>query len=86
MDIGVNPVMIVGYFIKEITIMIGHPEEETINYGRRNKMKKYMWFFIGYMTAIATIFIASCTITPLQADYSTPGHSEAFPLYVKVID
>lgn len=52
----------------------------------RNKMKKYMWFFIGYMTAIATIFIASCTITPLQADYSTPGHSEAFPLYVKVID
>ena len=34
MDIGVHPVMIVGYFIKEITIMIGHPEEETINYGR----------------------------------------------------
>ena len=49
-------------------------------------MKKYFYFGLGYMAAIATIFMASCTISPLQADYNTPGHSEAFPLWVKVID
>ena len=49
-------------------------------------MKKYIWFVLGYLTALASIFMASCTISPLQADYDTPGHSEAFPLYVKVID
>ena len=47
-------------------------------------MKKYVWFVLGYITALATIFMASCTISPLQADYNTPGHSEAFPLYCKI--
>ena len=49
-------------------------------------MKKYIWFVLGYLTALATIFMASCTISPLQADYDTPGYSAAYPLYVKVID
>ena len=49
-------------------------------------MKKYTYFALGYITAIMTLLLASCTITPLQADYDTPGYSAAFPLYVKVID
>ena len=49
-------------------------------------MKKYTYFALGYITAIMTLLLASCTITPLQADYDTPGHSAAFPLYVKHID
>ena len=49
-------------------------------------MKKYIYFTLGYLTCLATIFVISCTYTPLQADYNTPGHSEAFPLYVKHID
>ena len=43
-------------------------------------------FILGYIAALATIFLASCTISPLQANYDTPGHSKAFPIYVKVID
>ena len=38
-------------------------------------MNKYVYFFIGYMTAIITIIMASCTISPLQADYDTPGQT-----------
>ena len=49
-------------------------------------MKKYIYFALGYMMAIITIFLASCTMTPLQADYDTPGHSAAFPLYVKIVE
>ena len=49
-------------------------------------MRKYLYFTLGYLTALASIFMASCTYTPLQADYDTPGHSSAFPLYVKVVD
>lgn len=49
-------------------------------------MNKYVYFFIGYMTAIITIIMASCTISPLQADYNTPGHTPTFPLYVKIIE
>ena len=49
-------------------------------------MKKYYWFFLGYITALATLFMASCTYSPLQANWDTPGHSKSFPLYVKVID
>ena len=51
-----------------------------------SKMKKYLYFALGYFTALVTIFMVSCTYTPLQADYNTPGHSAAFPLYVKHID
>ena len=49
-------------------------------------MKKYMYFAMGYFTALITIFVVSCTYMPLQANYDTPGHSEAFPLWVKVVD
>ena len=54
-------------------------------------MKKYIYFAMGYFTALVTIFVVSCTYTPLQADYDqvnydTPGHSAAFPLYVTIID
>ena len=49
-------------------------------------MRKYIWLVLGYITALATIFMASCTYAPRQADYDTPGHSAAFPLFVKIID
>ena len=49
-------------------------------------MKKYKWFILGYITALMTLLLASCTLSPLQADYDTPGHSAAFPLYVTIID
>ena len=50
-------------------------------------MKKYMWFFImGYFTALATIFMASCTYAPLEASSSDCGDSSWNPCYVKVVD
>ena len=49
-------------------------------------MKKYIYFALGYFTALVTILVVSCSYSPLQANWDTPGHSEAFPLYVKVID
>ena len=49
-------------------------------------MKKYMWFFIGYITALATIFMASCTITPLEAGSSELGSNPYNPIYVKIVD
>ncbi len=51
-----------------------------------SKMKKYIYFVLGYLTCLVTIFVVSCSYTPLQADYNTPGHSQAFPLYVKIVD
>ena len=49
-------------------------------------MKKYIYFIMGYFTALITILFVSCTYSPLQANLDTPGHSKSFPLYVKVID
>ena len=49
-------------------------------------MKKYLWFFIGYLTALATIFMASCTVTPLEAGSSELGSTEWNPMYVKIVD
>ena len=50
-------------------------------------MKKYMWFFImGYFTALATIFMASCTYAPLEAGESELGSTEWNPVYVKIVD
>ena len=49
-------------------------------------MNKYFYFTLGYITALMTLLLASCTLSPLQADYDTQGHSETFPLYVKAID
>ena len=49
-------------------------------------MNKYIYFFIGYMTAIITIFMASCTIAPLEAGSSELGSTEWNPIYVKIVD
>tara|TARA_Y100001963_G_C6785261_1_gene452288 strand:- start:2678 stop:2824 length:147 start_codon:yes stop_codon:yes gene_type:complete len=47
---------------------------------------KYYWFFIGYMTALVTIFMASCTIAPLEASNSECGDSQYNPCYVKIVE
>ena len=49
-------------------------------------MKKYMYFTLGYLTALATIFMASCTVTPLEAGSSELGSSRWNPLYVVVVE
>ena len=49
-------------------------------------MNKYTWFFIGYLTALATIFMASCTVTPLEAHSDELGSSIYNPLYVKIVE
>ena len=47
---------------------------------------KYTWFIIGYITALATIFMASCTISPLEASNSECGEESWNPCYVKIVD
>ena len=49
-------------------------------------MKKYIWFIIGYITALATIFMASCTIAPLEAGSVECGDSQYNPCWVKVVE
>tara|TARA_Y100001963_G_C6596188_1_gene360301 strand:+ start:37 stop:186 length:150 start_codon:yes stop_codon:yes gene_type:complete len=49
-------------------------------------MKNYTYFILGYIAAFLTILLASCTLSPIQANYDTPGHSSNYPLYVKVVD
>ena len=49
-------------------------------------MKKYLYFFIGYITALATIFMASCTISPLEAGSSECGDSQFNPCWVKIAE
>ena len=49
-------------------------------------MKKYIWFVLGYLTALATIFMASCTVTPLEARSDELGSSIYNPLYVKIVE
>ena len=49
-------------------------------------MNKAIYFFIGYMTAIMTIFMASCTIAPLEAGGSEIGSNPYNPLYVKIVN
>ena len=44
------------------------------------------WFIIGYITALDTIFMASCTVTPLEASGSNCGDSSWNPCYVKIVD
>ena len=48
-------------------------------------MKKYTYFILGYITALITLFLMVYSFSPLQANYTSPGHSAAFPLYVKVV-
>lgn len=49
-------------------------------------MKKYMYFALGYLTALVTIFVVSCTYTPLEAGSSDLGSTEWNPIYVKIVD
>ena len=49
-------------------------------------MKKYLWFFIGYITALTTILMVSCSYTPLEAGSSELGSSRYNPLYVVCIE
>ena len=47
---------------------------------------KYLWFIIGYLTCLATIFMASCSYAPLEAGSSELGSTEWNPVYVKVVE
>ena len=49
-------------------------------------MKKYMIFALGYVTAVATILVVSCSYTPLEAGGSEIGSNEWNPIYVKIVD
>ena len=40
------------------------------------------YFIIGFASAIITMFINSCSVTPLEAHSSELGSSEWNPLYV----
>ena len=53
---------------------------------KEKKMKKYFYFLLGYIMAFMTMLFMSCSYSPLQADYNTPGHSAAFPLFVKHVE
>lgn len=49
-------------------------------------MKIYIYFAMGYFTALVTIFVVSCSYTPLEAGGSELGSNEWNPLYVKIVD
>ena len=49
-------------------------------------MKKYIYFALGYITAIATILVVSCSYTPLEAGGGEIGSTEWNPMYVKIVD
>tara|TARA_Y100000310_G_scaffold131716_1_gene130860 strand:- start:63 stop:212 length:150 start_codon:yes stop_codon:yes gene_type:complete len=49
-------------------------------------MKKYMYFVLGYITAIATILVVSCSYTPLEAGGSELGSTSWNPVYVKIVE
>jgi hypothetical protein len=48
-------------------------------------MNKYIYFIIGYIAAITTIFMASCTFSPLEASGSVCGDYYN-PCYVKIVE
>ena len=49
-------------------------------------MKKYIYFILGYLTCLTTIFVVSCTYSPLEAGATEIGSSEWNPMYVKIVD
>ena len=49
-------------------------------------MKKYMYFVLGYLTAMVTILVVSCSYTPLEAGGSEIGSTEWNPIFVKIVD
>ena len=48
-------------------------------FNRQENRMKYAWFFIGYLTALVTLFVASCTYTPLEASNSGCGEESWNP-------
>ena len=48
-------------------------------------MKKYMYFALGYFTALVTILVVSCTYSPLEAGATEIGSSEWNPMYVNIV-
>ena len=55
-------------------------------YRQGERMRQYVYFTLGYLTALATIFMASCTYAPLEAGSSELGSNRYNPLYVVVIE
>ena len=49
-------------------------------------MKKYIYFAMGYFTALVTIFVVSCSYAPLEASGSERCSNEFNPIYVKIVD
>ena len=49
-------------------------------------MNKYIYFALGYLTAMVTILVVSCSYTPLEAGGSEIGSTEWNPLYVKIVE
>ena len=49
-------------------------------------MKKYIWFFTGYFTALVTILVVSCSYSPLEANTSELGSNQFNPMFVKVVE
>ena len=49
-------------------------------------MKKYIYFAMGYFTALVTILVVSCSYTPLEASSSELGSTEWNPMYVKIVE
>ena len=43
-------------------------------------------FIIGYITAIITMFIISCSATPLEANTLSCGETVYNPCYVKIVE
>ena len=48
-------------------------------------MSMYFYFIIGYITAVLTLFMASCTFSPLEANSTDLGSSPYNPIYVKIV-
>ena len=44
------------------------------------------YFLLGFMTAILTAMVISCTMTPLEAGSTELGSSPYTPLYVKIVE
>ena len=47
---------------------------------------KYFYFFLGYVVCAMTLFLVSCTISPLEASGSEIGSNKYNPIYVKIVE
>ena len=47
---------------------------------------KYLWFIIGYFSCLITIFLASCSVAPLEAGSLECGDTQFNPCYVKIVE